>query len=138
MEQEVESKGKYTIESYNAAIQKAKDAGLEVIVGDEWHMLLDFDNTDVLPERYHVGIQILNNNGFYCHEEAIWRSKSGLGFHVVVKLETPIDIYRRLALQAALGSDPKRELLAVMRASNGVAEPSVLFKPADAEKGGDA
>jgi hypothetical protein len=53
-------------------------------------------------------------------------------FHVVVKLSRPVkDDFERISLQALLGSDVTRELLSWLRASAGVADPTVFFEKAE-------
>ena len=57
-----------------------------------------------------------------------WKSKSGVGIHVVLQCK-PLSFVKRVAIQAALGSDPIRECLAISMEIDGLIEPSVLFKP---------
>lgn len=61
-------------------------------------------------------------------DRASWASKSG-NTHVVLLIKNPLPILVRLSLQAALGSDPIREILGVKRALAGMEEPSFLFRP---------
>jgi hypothetical protein len=127
----------YLTESVTHAAKQALENGFEVVYGDDEHLLLDFDNEAGLqteppfdaPEQYYKQLEVLNANGFYCHEEGRWSSKR-FGLHVVVKLDNfSLEPLGRLALQAAMGSDPKRELLGVLRVLHHVEEPCMLFKP---------
>jgi hypothetical protein len=129
------SEPNYLVQSVEAAAEKAIDAGFEVIYGDDWHLLLDYDapseNYTVKepPPQFNVIMKLLNDNGFYCHIETHWQSKSG-GLHVLVRLDSsPLAPLARIALQAAMGSDPKREALGVLRVLAGVVEPCMLFRP---------
>jgi hypothetical protein len=48
--------------------------------------------------------------------------------HVVLRADHPLDIYERIALQACLGSDLKRELLALLRVWQGITPITVFFE----------
>lgn len=48
--------------------------------------------------------------------------------HVYIQLDRPISPIERIAWQAALGSDPKRELLSLIRASRGDKFPTILVE----------
>jgi hypothetical protein len=58
-----------------------------------------------------------------------YRSRSGKGWHYVIRLGVDLEPVERIALQAALGSDGFRELLSIASVQNGVEHPSMLFKP---------
>lgn len=57
-------------------------------------------------------------------ESERWISKNG-GLHVVISCDRTLSPATRVALQAALGSDPKREILAICTLEN----PSFLNRP---------
>ncbi len=57
-------------------------------------------------------------------------SRSGVGQHVRIKLPFVVTPMERIAWQAALGSDPVRELLSCLRCMRGDAEPTMLIEPA--------
>lgn len=65
-----------------------------------------------------------------------WRSKDGVGRHFKIRLSQALPLPMRSTMQAALGSDPKREILgmknwcdAVERGSSETFEPFLLFQP---------
>jgi len=74
-------------------------------------------------ERYAKFVEI-----FHVTDFTTTSSKSGYPhLHVIIAIDRDLTDMERVALQAALGSDPKREMLAVK--NNGVAEnTSVLFE----------
>lgn len=53
-------------------------------------------------------------------------SKSGTGTHVRIRLHFDVDVWQRIAWQAALGSDPVRELLSCLRAMRGDTAPTLF------------
>jgi hypothetical protein len=62
---------------------------------------------------------------------AHYPSKSGEHTHAVFMLPEPMELYERMAWQAALGSDRKREALNLIGLHNGVLNQVVLFTPKD-------
>ena len=85
-------------------------------------------------DRYEKMLPFLNMV-FGAHEIDRRQSKSGAShFHVVVSLDTSMDAAHRCVLQAALGSDPKREIMAVLLLRLGDQEPSSLFRQPRQEK----
>jgi hypothetical protein len=62
---------------------------------------------------------------------AHYPSKSGEHTHAVFMLPEPMKLYERMAWQAALGSDRKREALNLIGLHNGVRNQVVLFMPKD-------
>lgn len=53
-------------------------------------------------------------------------SKSGKGHHVTIKMSWNMTDGERIAWQAALGSDPIRELLSLIRVRNGSEQPTLF------------
>jgi hypothetical protein len=120
-----------TIENYKStqleeAIYNAEQNGFEVIHSEVDRLLLDLDDDKAL-RTYEMVLPTVAET-LELKEIDRWKSKSGTGIHVVLSCK-PLCFYARVALQAALGSDPIRECLTVDRADNGLVEPSVLFKP---------
>lgn len=63
------------------------------------------------------------------------RSKSGIGYHIRVSLFNEIDDRTRVAYQAALGSDPKRELFNLRRLNAGITPVFLLAETPEAAPG---
>lgn len=55
-------------------------------------------------------------------------SRSGTGFHIRISLPFVVDNIERIAWQAALGSDPVRELLSLLRSSRNDEHPTMLIE----------
>lgn len=108
-----------------AAANKAKKQGFEVVYADDNHLLLDLDDTSdrtFFENQFH-----LLNDGVV---EDRWLSKSGKGEHVVIRLDSPRGIRDRIILQACLGSDRKREMIALLKyVDGGISNGIMLFKP---------
>lgn len=114
-------------ESAEKASGKALEAGFTVYRSEPHLLLLDLDDHAAL-ERFHKLFPWFQEKFPAAFIEDFWTSKSG-NFHYIVSLGTSLPIEERLILQAALGSDPKREILAVFRLHEGIDEPSLLFRP---------
>jgi len=122
------------------AYETAAQRGLDVVLPGPADLFLDFDNeTDymlMLDELFPLLKQFLPN-------AIITRSTTSpsgeLGHHhVVVNLGKPVeDARERVLLQAVLGSDRKRELLAWRRIENDDPVPTLFFeKPITGESNG--
>ena len=119
--------GAESIDIHDAAIAEAEANGLEVIVAQDNQLLLDIDS----PEQE---VQFAANKDLLAALWGIvniqsWKSKSGIGRHVVIDLPQSLTHEQRIGLQAAMGSDGKREIIAMKRAEANDPRPSVLFKP---------
>lgn len=115
--------------SVAAAWAKAKQEGFDVRMPGPKEVFLDLDSDAELAlykKRRPFAERLLG-----CWEKERWRSKSGQGWHVVVQCACDITPAQRIAIQAALGSDWKREIIGVLRLLNGVEEPTTLFKPTE-------
>lgn len=111
-----------------AVIQKAVSEGMEVVISDRRTLLLDLDD-EAAKARYRQFLPRFEEL-FPIEKKEAWKSKSGAGMHVKLTLYQDAPVEARLAMQAALGSDPMREMLGLKRVWNGIEEPSLLFKPA--------
>lgn len=109
-----------------AAVELASDNGFEVIWATETTLLLDLD--DVQSQETYIANFKSAEVLFGLTEVDRWPSKSGEGIHVVVQCK-PMPALARIALQAYLGSDKRREILAVAMFMDGVENPTCLFKP---------
>lgn len=92
-------------------------AGEVAIYAKPQLLLLDFDSPDELADyekrRDRLGETLLLG------DEEIFPSPSGRGFHVYLKLHQPREIPERLLMQAALGSDPLKEVLSFKKYERG-------------------
>lgn len=108
---------------------QAKQAGFYVLRSTPWLLLLDLD-TEAAWNTFRR-VQSLAGPYFNLGDVYEWPSKSGLPHrHVAIILEQGMhDQNTRIALQAALGSDPVREILTLRRAAHGIENASRLFVP---------
>jgi len=97
-----------------------------------------FDSTGVCSEFDRID-EVLERNNFYIVSVLHTKSKSG-NTHVWIRFRwTSVGFHitdcHRIALQAALGSDPVREAISVIRSLHGSLYPSALFEtPEEAAK----
>lgn len=119
------SEGSLSPEKFAEDIADAADR-FDVVQSTATTLLLDLDTPEALVQFDRVLPKLAENFGPIQIDE--WKSKSG-NTHAKITLSSEFPIAIRLALQAALGSDGIREVLAVKRMLNGCVEPSVLFKP---------
>ena len=113
-------------------VERAKELGCEVIEPDAFTLLLDYDSIEAWLKFAKQRNLIEELFGIKKIEE--WNSSSSPpNKHVRVTLDTALSADQRLALQAALGSDPTREILGVRRTQLSIEHPSLLFKPENSE-----
>ena len=98
-----------TIDHREERIADALKVGHEIIHANDLTLTLDFDDVKKSPDL-RVKLDILRETVLIDCTET-WRSKSRTGWHVVIHLVRPLPFHQRIAIQAALGSDWKRELL---------------------------
>lgn len=116
----------------DAKIEAMKN-GCEVVGGSEHCLLLDFDSLEGKIQYERMRHKVKELWGIEREETWMSMSKNPEHQHMRVTLTKPLSAAERVALQAALGSDPMREMFAVRRLNLGVVEPSLLFRPEDAE-----
>lgn len=113
-----------------AAELKAAEENYEVLRPAANELLIDIDNKEAqeqfdrvypIVDRYYGIVNIQS-----------WKSKSG-NKHIKVILRESVPISWKLVLQAALGSDPIKEVISLKRFEMNCPVPSTLFKPKDAE-----
>ena len=97
-----------------------------VYVGDPQTLLLDLDGPAAMAQ--YIRVLPVVSKTFGVSEQQRWESKNG-NTHILLHAAYPMTVMERLILQASLGSDGVREALGLWRFENGVAEPSMLFKP---------
>ena len=124
----LESEGYLKI-TQEEAIKRAIRKGFTIVEGDENTLLLDLDShydVDYIKRIFPVFQSYVK-----CSIKDEWRSKSGKGKHIMIKLEESMpSLERRSFCQAILGSDWAHELLSFFKnyIQEG-AESVVLFKP---------
>ena len=107
------------------AAARAEASGFEVIWGNSRRITVDLDNGKELNDDV---LGILSQLTEFTIKR--WTSKSGHGEHVCIDTKEFFTVTERAAIQAALGSDPKREMLALLNTrAVGYTEPFMLFKP---------
>lgn len=106
--------------------EEAKELGLVAVLPEECELFLDIDNKDDFEVMTEI-IKVLRHNHFKIAEEKVTRSKSKK-WHVYLRTELPLDAMTRIALQACLGSDRKREALSILRHLHGNFAPTVFFE----------
>jgi hypothetical protein len=111
------------------AICEAREQNLDIVEANERTLQLDFD-TDEAYQAFitqHCG-RLLN----FVEVDRIYSTVSRSGHkHVYIELPKPVELPYRIAMQAALGSDPVREFLNLMRAVDGISSPVILFEKKD-------
>lgn len=106
---------------------KAMEAGHEILVASDLIIQLDLDSAaDVSVFERHSGR--LKDLGLAVASAESWPSKSG-NKHVQITLSAPVPILERIAVQCVLGSDRKREFLAMRDVKAGYEFPLMLFRP---------
>jgi hypothetical protein len=118
----------YAVNSLEKLQAIATAFNCELYKGAEDELLLDIDRPfrefhfDSLPAKQIIGER------FNLFMKDAWRSRNGMT-HVVCKIENPLPPLARIALQAVLGSDPKREALALYEFLVEGTDTISLFKP---------
>jgi len=115
-------------DKFEATKLLAERLGFDVVMGHDNLLLLDLDDKAARSTFDH-NLDVVKRI-FGVEKIDAWVSKSGGDHqHVAVTLKQKATILERVAIQAALGSDPIREILTLVRLRNGVKEPSRLFRP---------
>lgn len=107
----------------------------EVVVAEEYQLMIDYDTVDSydpLPEQFFTTMNILGQ--VYVPEGEApaalhyerFASKGG-NTHVIVTLPYNLSDARRVAWQAAFGSDPKREALHMLSIARKELNPILLY-----------
>lgn len=118
------------LEISQEAIARAEKDGFTVHIRSKDELLLDLD--DCLLTTF------LEKLRSFCYSPAQmprplfyewWLSKSGCHFHVKVQLTEDVTPPEAVAMQAMLGSDPKREMRALLDLRQGNPFYSILFQP---------
>jgi hypothetical protein len=115
-----------TLRTVEEAKEEGTKEGFFIVQSTPTSILLDLDTAEALElyEEQLPRIQLYME----ITELERWHSKSK-NWHVLLTLKKPMEFHKRIALQACLGSDLKKELISIINAALGQVEPSLLFKP---------
>lgn len=104
--------------------------GNDILFPAEDELQVDIDS-DEQYEIYQANFSILCRESRDVFQTRMVESKSGPGHkHITIKWRGhKFTAYERIAWQAALGSDPKRELLSALRCHAGDAHPTLFVEP---------
>lgn len=106
--------------------ERAEALGLRVVTPTADELQLDIDTGEQLA-IYERNIDVLRK-WLQVHEISRTPSQEEGHLHITLQVaDRPLTAIERIALQAALGSDPKRELLSIMRAWYNEGVPPTLF-----------
>lgn len=103
----------------------------EVVVAEKNQLMLDYDSTTI-PQQFEVALDILKQalaaEGVDDKRVTydVSESKSG-NVHVIINLPIPMHATKRVAWQAAFGSDPKREALHLLSIARREKNPILLY-----------
>lgn len=111
-------------------IARVESEGFRVVLPADNELLIDIDTEQHYATFLRSLESVVRNVGNFSD----WRieahpSKSGLPRqHITISLPFAVDPYERIAWQAALGSDPMRELLSAIRLMRGDAHPTLFVE----------
>lgn len=117
-------------ETREAYIARVTAEGLRVVTPEANQLQIDIDSDD----HYGVFLRsaevvVRNVPGAYGWGVEDHPSRSGAPCrHITLTLPFPVEPWQRIALQAALGSDPVRELLSSIRMMRGDAYPTLFVE----------
>lgn len=107
----------------------ATERGLICLFPSNYELTLDIDKSF---RRTYLDdsrvLQVLDMNKLMIQEPLLFTRSASGNTHIWIRLIRPMDIASRVALQAALGSDPIRETLSILRYQCGSKAASVLFE----------
>lgn len=113
--------------SSEVAYREAADYNLEVVLPEPYDLLIDIDN-DADMKRFDRGMDVMIKH-FNAQVIKSTPSRSGLPKrHLIVRLDRPVSNAERIALQAALGSDPVREILGIVRVQYNDPHPTLFLE----------
>lgn len=117
----------YTVGTRAEAFEKARAAGLEVLVPKPNQLFIDIDD-EASYQVLQAHADILDKYIGVTKREATISKSGGVRRHVTLTLSRDITATERVGLQAMLGSDRKRELLSFIRVLQGDEDPTVFFE----------
>lgn len=113
-----------------AYLDRVKASGLDVVVPNSHEIQIDIDSEEDF-KRYKELVHMLSDHGSWVSIDSIVTipSRNGLpGRHVTIIFAHEVGDWERIAWQAALGSDLKRELFSCIRMNRGEIIPVCFFE----------
>ena len=101
----------------------------EIVEPESNELFIDIDSESDVGVMSEM-VRILRFNGVVVSVERVTPSRTEGHYHAVVKLDRDVSAVERIAFQACLGSDRKRELLSLLRVVLELDRPpTVFFEP---------
>lgn len=123
----------YHVNTFAEGAEKARAEGLRVVIATPYDIFLDLDTPEDVKAYEERLARIQRAASVWgITEQARWKSKSGVGTHVHLR-GAWLEPQEQIAVQAILGSDPVREIIALLRMRQGVTNVSRFFKPIQKE-----
>lgn len=119
----------YVHEPYDVALARAEEEGYEIVYPKDDELLIDLDSKEQ-HDKFYRDLSLLQSY-FVAYVTKDAPSKTPGHRHVTVKVDRPLTILERIALQAALGSDNRREIHSLIDHFNGLDRPSLFFERKD-------
>lgn len=116
--------------------EKAMANGWTVVEPGPRELFIDLDSEED-RNRFEARLHRARANGMEILVRRDGPSPSGEKHrsHVVLEMDHDLTPEHRIAWQAALGSDPMRELLSLVRIRKGIPHPTVFFEKLEVEDG---
>lgn len=112
-------------ESREEFIARMISQGFSVKYPASSELFIDIDNEQQLA-TFQANIKVLDQEFGASYIITPSKSQTPGRYHAVVTMKLDVTSIERIALQAALGSDPLRELLSIFRIKRGI-EPATIF-----------
>lgn len=125
-----QSTDNYQDELREKFISRMEAEGYKVIYPEENQLLIDIDSYEG-HSIFHRAMAAYKRNMEGFGEIKFEQRPSSSGYphmHITVTLPFKVDPWQRIALQAAFGSDPMRELLSITRLMKGDSHPTILVE----------
>lgn len=135
-----ELSGAYPVQPFRDNAERdamASAVGCYAIEATDQELFLDLDSEeahDHFLEFWPDFCGIFGTDGDY---KESWSRSGSPKRHITVILPVPVPLVQRIAFQAILGSDPKREMLAMSRAQKTEKNVVLFFEPIKKEKNSD-
>lgn len=109
-------------------IERTKGEGFDVVTPKANELFIDID-TEEQYDTYQRMLEIMERNGVVPRVIDERQSRSGWPCkHIRIQLPFDVAPWERIAWQAALGSDPARELLSAIRLKRGDVHPTLFVE----------